>query len=231
MNLNIGGGAGWSYPGWLNLDQREGFRLSPDTVFPLDEAEIVYSSHCFEHLDDATVARMLSESRRVCRGKLVLKLPDFEQVLERWRAGDKAYFDQWGMGSVVRTWKNKGVEDTIDARAAMIFCGWWNDAYGDEWGKRTPDAPGAYHGPAFVGHGPPIQDVSPHYAAKLMRLCAPEGGHFNHQNAWSRAELCALLGAHGFEVESLLPENACELPIPGIADQRGISMYVVARPE
>jgi hypothetical protein len=229
MNINIGGGAGWSYAGWRNFDQREGFRFTPKTVLPVEDAsaEIVYSSHCFEHLDDATVAKLLSEARRICKGALVLKLPDFDQVIERWRAGDSEYFNHWGMGKVVKTWKNLGIEDTIDARASMIFCGWWNDAYGDEWGSRNPDTPGAYHGPCSAHMS---VDYTPHNLAKIMRQCAPlfASTHFNHQNAWSRGELGDLLERHGFTVEHMDAEKACLLPIPTITDMRGISMYAVA---
>ena len=242
MNLEIGGGS-VNHPGWVNLDARNGFALTPACTFPISEADIVYSSHCLEHLDDATVDRVLSEARYVCKGHLVLKLPDFEQVLERWRAGDERYFDQWGQAGVWPTWKNMGVPVNIDSKAAMIFCGWWNDAYGDEFGKRTPDAPGAYHGPVKLPRGfyealETALVFGPHWLAQGMKRAAPEGAHFNHQNAWSRAELRSLLLRHGFHVETMDADKIIErfmhipginrIHIPGIARQRGISMYALA---
>ena len=244
MNLEIGGG-GVNHPGWLNLDAANGFALTPACKFPLSEADIVYSSHCLEHLDDATVDRVLSEARYVCKGNLVLKLPDFEQVLERWRAGDEAYFDQWGQAGVWPTWKNLGVPVNIDSKAAMIFCGWWNDVYGDEFGgRRNPNAPGAYHGPvpvnqgrmkgtlsggAFVDNG--IHWIAGEFKTCLTDICEIKGAHLNHQNAWSRAELCALLLKHGFAVASLDKATICERfpQIPGIRNQYAMSMYVQAK--
>ena len=84
-------------------------------TFPVDDkgAEIVYSSHCLEHLDDATVDRVMTEARRMCRGHLVLKLPDFDEVLLRWTGGDSEYFNHLGMNGVVKTWRSAGFEDTI----------------------------------------------------------------------------------------------------------------------
>ena len=238
-NISIGGGANYHHAGWKNFDAAPGplnpwpVAFTPKTTFPVPNAwaRTVYSSHCLEHLDDATVSRVLTEARRMLRpdGALVLKLPDFEQVLERWRAGDEAYFDQWGMQDVIPTWKNMGVEATIDAKAAMIFCGWWNDAYGDEFGKRTPDALGAYHGPLMSSMS---DNFTPHVLARLMRQSANlfSPVHFNHQNAWSRAELAALIEAHGFNVISMDEIEICEkyADIPGLHEQCNISMYAVA---
>lgn len=236
MNVNIGGGAGWNHSGWLNLDQQGGFRFTPSVTFPMTDrsAPIVYSSHCLEHLDDVTVDRVLSEARRICSGNLVLKLPDFEEVLRRWDKGDAEYFQHWGMNGVAKTWRSMGVEDTIDTRASMIFCGWWNDAYGNEWGQRNPDAHGAYHGPARAGvwsHQAALRagiEQGPHWLSETLRDSVPEDAHMNHQNAWSRKELRELLKRHGFAVSSTDRLAAFDFPIPGIRDQEGISMYAVA---
>jgi hypothetical protein len=233
MNINIGGGRKFLHRGWLNLDGQEGFPLTPECTFPIDEAEIVYSSHCLEHLDDATVDRVLSEARRVCKGLLVLKLPDFEEVLRRWKAGDEAYFNAWGMNGVVRTWASRGVPDSIDSRASMIFCGWWNAEYGDEWGKRSPEAPKAFHGPVMPMNAE-LAARSPHEISKALKdvlwmLPKRRGVHWNHQNAWSVEELHKLLSRHGFTIDSIDPDEICRMAIPTINDMRGISMYVSAR--
>lgn len=220
VNLNVGGGI-FNYSGWINLDESTGFKLSADCTFPVDEAPIVYSSHCLEHLDDATVDRVLSEARRM-GGRLVLKLPDFEEVLKRRAIGDHDYFRCWGMDPISHMWE----KDTIDHRAAMIFCGYWNGAYGHEFtGERNTHAEGAYHGP------PPIVafDKSPHELAVALKANAPGGVTFNHQNAWSREELTALLEKHGFTVESMDAEKICQEEIPTIMEMYGISMYVIAR--
>ena len=231
MNVNIGGGQ-FNHPGWINFDQRAGFRFDASTVFPVERAEIVYSSHCLEHLDDETVDRVLSEARRLGK-RLVLKLPDFDQVLERWEIGDRKYFDRWGLDDVTPTWRGT-VQDTINSRAAMIFCGWWNDAYGDEWGTRTPNAKGAYHGPVVMpdsSYKVVLSSGTPHSIAHSFVARAFESGarYFNHRNAWSIAELVALLHQHRFAVESADKDVICALNIPGIEDMRDISIYVLAR--
>ncbi len=232
MNINIGGGR-FDHPGWLNLDAVTGYKLSPSTMFPVEDhsAQIIYSSHCFEHLDDATVSRMLAESRRALRsrGWLALKIPDFQDVLLRYKAGDHAYFKQWGMEKLVHMWP----EDSIHARAAMIFCGHWNDAYGDEFnGERRPDAPGAYHGPMYdMLANSALADCSPHQISSFFRdltISLKPGVHFNHQNAWSAPELRELLERHGFQVLSIDPDEMCKLPIPGVESQRAISLYMLA---
>ena len=235
MNVNIGGGKGWQHKGWINLDRSTGYILHPETVFPVPDksAEIVYSSHCFEHLNDATVDQMLRETRRALNGTFVLKIPDFDAVLEAWRYGDEAYLsaERWGMTKVIQTWKNRGVENNIDSRASMIFCGWWNDSYGNEFDDRHPEAEGAYHGPA---HGLQenrelmISRYSPHEIADTLSSHVKtheHDAHFNHQNAWSRDELSELLTGHGFDVSmDVVPH----LDIPGLRVQQGISIYVIA---
>jgi hypothetical protein len=224
MNINVGGGK-FLHRGWLNLDGRAGFDLTQTCTFPLDNAEIVYSSHCLEHLDDATVDRVLSEARRV--GKtLVLKLPDFDQILERLHAEDEAYFDQWGLKDVIPTWKRRGVAPTIWNKAAMLFCGWWNDEYGNEWGKRYPDRDGAYHGPAIASES--VWDLTPHNISAALKANVPQGAHLNHQNAWSRTELTHLVRRHGFDIQSIDAEEICEMDIPGIEEMYDISMYLKA---
>lgn len=223
-SINVGGGRKFSFPGWINLDAATGFALTPTCVFPVADrsAPFVYSSHCLEHLDDATVDRVLDESRRVCGDRLVLKLPDFEDVIKRKSVGDHGYFRQWGMDGLTSMWE----KDSIDLRASMIFCGYWNEAYGHEFvGRRSPDAPGAYHGPAGV----PDWTSSPHEIAATLRAMSPKGAVFNHQNAWSRRELIDLLEKHGFEVLSMDAEKILKLPIPTLEKQREISMYVLAR--
>lgn len=245
-NINIGGGPNFHYPGWRNFDSAESplnpwpVKFAPDTMFPVKAgtARMVYSSHCLEHLNDQTVDMVLMEARRMLRpdGALVLKLPDFDEVLRRWKAGDNEYFKQWGIDKVVKTWASRGVDDTIDARAAMIFCGWWNDAYGDEFGERKPDAEGAYHGPIVAEkwfYGEVLANGTPHEIADkfkcyLYQAIGPQ--HFNHQNAWSVEELGELLAKHDFSVISTDKAEIQErLQIPGIRDMASISMYVLAQ--
>jgi SAM-dependent methyltransferase len=205
----------------------------------------VYSSHCLEHLDDDTVAQVLSEARRVIApdGKLVVKLPDFDLVLEKWNAGNRDYFfgepDSWAFRKVVPTWKNRGIADSVDARASYIFCGFWNRSYGDHFSdQRRPDRIGAYNGPLpriSELAGTLMELASPHEIARVLRetiLRDDKDVTFNHQNAWGKQEFADLLARFGFAIVStntddIVAENA---DIPDIEAMKSISRYYSARP-
>ena len=238
MNVNIGGGSA-AHEGWLNFDAINGFALTPDTVFPVHDATapIVYSSHCLEHLNDKTIDRVLAESRRMLApdGNLVLKLPDYERVIERYEAGDEAFFNQWGIQKLVHMWPAQGVKDSLAARACMIFCGIWNPAYGDanaHFTKQIGTGDDAYHGPIPMeeeSYQTILKWKSLRQIAQMMAACKKPDWHFNHQSAWSHVELTYLLEIHGFKVVSQDAEDAEQMPIPDIGVQEAISMYVVAR--
>lgn len=247
--LNVGGGSEFAHFRWLNLDGAPGpanpspFRFDPACRFPLGDRSVrtVYTSHCLEHLDDPTVDRVLDEARRVLAapGRLVVKIPDFDRGLSTWRAGDESFFDaeRWGMARLTTLWARRGVQDTLDTRAAMVFCGFWNDAYGDHYADRREDERG-YHGPAVIA--PEVlrrmaHESSPHALAAALRqhvVRSESSYHFNHQNAWSRDELRRLLELHGFVVETTDADAviAAASDIPGIVDLRAESMYCLARP-
>lgn len=247
--VNIGGGSEFAEFRWLNLDGAVGpanprpFAFTPECRLPLRDASVdtVYSSHCLEHLDDATVARVLAEARRVVRadGRLVIKLPDFDRALTCWRAGDASFFDEdrWGLRRLKSLWPVKGVADSLDSRASMVFCGFWNDEYGQHFGERA-SREGAYHGPATMPAAQlaAVRDrCSPHEVAASLRawVVAHESSfHFNHQNAWSREELRVLIEAAGFAVQTFEPEDVLRLAgdVPGIGAARDESLYCLARP-
>jgi SAM-dependent methyltransferase len=248
--VNIGGGPEFLHPRWLNLEGAPGpsnphpFPLSATCTFPLGDATVstVYTSHCIEHLDEDTVARVMSESRRVLEpdGRLVVKIPDFEMVLDRWRAADAGYFsdDRWGYRRLTATWPAMGVSDTLGYRAAMIFCGAWNEDYGDHFGGTRSGRVGAYHGPAPVSEAQ-LEALktgsSPHEVARVLReavLALPGAWTFNHQNAWSRDELAEVLARAGFEVVTFdaAAVVAAAADVPGIKSARDESLYCLARP-
>jgi hypothetical protein len=246
--LNIGGGAQFNYPGWINLEDAVSelnplsFRLSSDCVFPVRSGSIqlIYSSHCLEHLDDATVARVLSEARRVIArtGRLIIKIPDFDEVLLRWKSNDLAYFDQWGLQEIVGTWGLRGVLDNIDTRASMVFCGFWNSHWGNHFGTGPRNVvEKAYHGPARLDHRQ-LRDllatrnprsISQALVSHVMRNetdCS-----FNHRNAWSKDEFIRLLRESGFKV--LTDSDATSVvarheSIPDIRNMLSISAYYEA---
>ena len=246
--INIGGGSEFAHFRWRNLDATVGpanpspFSFHPDCEFPLRDGSVttVYTSHCLEHLDDATVARVLSEAHRVLSGggRLVVKIPDFDRALTCWRAGDESFFDpdRWGLRRLMPIWERRGVAGTLDNRASMVFCGFWNDEYGNHFGERKAHDD-AYHGPAVIDSGTLrqlISAASPHAIAAALRTHVIEqetSYHFNHQNAWSRSELRHLLERHGFDVTSFEADDviAAGANIPGITNSRTESLYCLAR--
>lgn len=244
-SLNIGGGPYFCAIGWLNLEEVKSrinispFKLTPNCIFPLDNGVIknVYASHCLEHLDSNTAKRVLEESLRVLenKGKLVIKIPDFDLILNAWRNNDALLFkdELWDYGSVVPTWKNRNIIDCLDYRAAMLFCGFWNKAYGDHFGRKIAKNRDAYHGPPTVEVPFLRKLISDHtpwqISSELSRIVVDneQDYHFNHRNAWSRSELGDLLKAAGFQVVTFDKEkilNECR-HFPGIEDMKEQSLY------
>lgn len=248
-HINIGGGPSFQHKGWLNFDAVNrssvgtSFSFHPNMVLPVAtrSIQLVYSSHCLEHLDDATVARVLEEARRVIapNGSLVLKIPDFERVLERYRQNDGQFFqNRWNIEAVTDLWATKGVKDSLAARASFIFAGYWNVSCGDPFEAETILRSGAYHGPAPIAtevHEEILRLADPR---KISReLCRHIGevsdfAGFNHQNAWSRQQFAELVSSHGFEVlhdgDTDIQKKFAE--IPGIKEMSKFSQYLFAKP-
>lgn len=249
--VNIGGGPNFSVPDWLNIDEfgesRINHRAKLDSEVTLPAmtgtAEIVYSSHCLEHLNDATIAALLPECHRILNaaGSLVIKIPDYQALLANYRAGRQQHFadDLWNFPVMTPTWPRRDVPDTIDTRCAYLICGFWNQAFGHLFGDHDVNAPGAYHGPPAM----PLKDLkrlladpSPNRIARELRdfvLESETDYAFNHQNAWNLDEFDGLLRNHGFR---LLTSNAGMVRqqyrgIPGIDEMADISAYFVAVPE
>ncbi len=251
-SLNIGGGPNFAFPGWKNFDAVESdlnhdpIQFSPTVTLPARDGtfKFIYSSHCLEHLTDATVDRIFQEARRIIRpdGQLLLKLPDFDGALAAWRARDPAFFTDahWGYHFVSATWPRRGVEDDLDHRAAMLFCGYWNQAYGSFFaGKGSENDPDAYHGPPVLPSETlknwAAEDTTPHALASRLREAvdaAETAPVFNHQNGWSRDELTRLLGRHGFAVVSMDNQKLRQQfwTVPAINAFGDVSMYCLARP-
>ncbi len=217
IGLNIGAGRSWQYQDWISLE-RSGdgngcsFVLSPNCRFPLENESIwvAYSCHVLEHLDDATVFRVLLETRRVLieEGCFIIKIPNFDEVLDAWRTRDHNFFANPYWGFPTNLWSNLGVADSLDARAAFIFSSFGSpELNGLFSGQEYLDHPRAYYGPPLVSDSY-LQDLirtgTPHEIAFELRKCilrdqkgTPD---LSHQNAWSPEELKSLLTLFGFEV-------------------------------
>lgn len=244
-HVNIGGGPFFNFSSWLNLESVPSpsnpipTQLTNETTIPLETGAVrtVFSSHCFEHLDDETVARCLCEANRVLGpdGVLVIKLPNFDAALNAWQNNDLSYFSDkaWGYGGVNSTWASKGVVDSIDRRASMVFCGYGNQAYGDHFADRRNFGPDAYHGPADCDEGMLVKlkdSSSPWAIARALRTFVEETEVepiFSHRNAWSEVEFKKLLSESGFRLLSTDAQSICThlSHIPGIETAQDISCY------
>ena len=239
--VSIGGGK-VAWPDWrifdaISVEPRDRIIFSQQTVIPIktDSVEIVYSSHFFEHLDDECLSQVISEAFRILEpnGILLVKLPDFDLVLEKLKSRDHSFFDKWGMHKLLRLWENCGVADTIENRASMIFCGVWNQAYGDHFSGKINLSGDAYHGPVPGGGEKLLQivDMKPSEISRELVHSLKGKWEFNHRNAWSFSEFSNLLQGHGFEViskEEKKVMNEFQF-IPDIGKMGEISKYYLAR--
>ena len=247
VKANIGSGKR-RWPGWICLDEIEDigvtkFSFTGTSRFPIenDSMEIVYSSHFLEHIPDTSVDQVLSEAWRCLQpnGQLILKIPDFDMFVEKYLAKEYSIFSDIGVDSVLHTWDNHGIEDTIANRFAMMFCGYMNVEYGAHFTERLkPRTNGAFHGPPKIS-GEELAFIvesnsnSPHRIAELLREIATEEQQvhcWNHQNAWSQQELETLLQTHGFLVSTMSASdwNLLKRKIPDFENVKGISMYLLA---
>lgn len=249
VGVNIGGGPKWHCGGWVNLEELASsanpnpFHLFPNCRFPIENGgtKNVYTSHAIEHLNTPTVYRVLSEAHRVLEeeGNLLIKIPDYDRALDCWRRQDSSFFGPvWNIESVTPLWSKKGVCDCLDHRAAMIFCSFFNDAYGNPFNPTRNSNPAqAYFGPPILSVGilrDLIKDRSPSQIAKELRKVIglkENNYHYGHQSAWSREELKAVLNEFGFEIVSFDPNviTGSFGAIPGMREMKDVSTFCWAR--
>lgn len=215
LRVNIGSGIR-NWQGWICLDEIRGkgvtnITFNPNVSLPLpnNSTSLIYSSHCFEHLESKTLSAIMREIRRVsmCGALFILKIPDYEYFLRQYRKGVHTAMDNKGIESVVHTWKGV-IEDNVINRLCMMFCGYWNQAYGDHFSGNIQTLSHAYHGPPKLPSDileSIFNSSSPKHIAQELRtfaLKAPDFKQFNHQSAWSRKEMNELLEEEGFNVLS-----------------------------
>jgi SAM-dependent methyltransferase len=123
VGVNLGGGAGWFFPFFVNYDAGDGDRgrLDGQTRLPMADAglDYVFTSHFLEHVDDETAAHLLREARRMLRpgGVLRITVPDAGEALRRYRAGDAAWFDrQWVEPESSARWTAVGIEPNLESK-------------------------------------------------------------------------------------------------------------------
>ena len=138
---------------------------------------------------------------------MILKYPNYDWFLHQYRSGDVNFMNGKGVESVLWSWPNKGVADTLENRFAMMIVGYWNAQYGDHFSGRIEHSQRAYHGPPVVDHAKlrhillrnSVSEICQHL--KQVALVDADFKSFNHQSAWSNAELSSLVC--GFDFENL----------------------------
>lgn len=245
--VNMGSGR-HSWRGWISLDGVSfpgvtKFHFEENSRVPIDDSYsgLVYTSHFLEHVPDSVVDSVLREAHRIISddGLLVVKIPDFESFLAAFENSDFSYFAEIGVADVSKTWHNHGIQDGVSARFAMMFCGYLTSDLGSWFDPSLDHASSStfFHGPPNLGREELIEIVAsstgPHeIAVRLRELALKEGAtNFNHQNAWGKDEMEALLFSHGFEVldETRALSRFARREIPDFTEMANFSKVYFAR--
>lgn len=95
MKLNLGGGKFWKREGWMNLDKMLGHDLSVKYLsdYKDQSVDLIYTSHCIEHLPWDAVPALLCDIFRVLKSKGTARIvvPDMDIVSEILDTNNKQY--------------------------------------------------------------------------------------------------------------------------------------------
>lgn len=99
--LNLGSGCDWRHPLVLSLDYDSKSEISLDLNkierLPFKDSSLkgVYSSHCLEHLKEATVMHWMKEVLRVLKAGSVFRItvPNIEEYFDAYDKKNASYFD------------------------------------------------------------------------------------------------------------------------------------------
>jgi len=244
--INIGSGRR-AWMGWICLDELTypsvtKLNFTPSVNFPVrsNSISLAYNSHNLEHLTDETVDRILVEVKRCLKsgGLFIIKIPDFDFFIEQYRLGNSSAMSNKGCESIIWSWKNYEVEDTLENRTAIMFSGYWNKSYGDHFsGKINHTNPSAYHGPPVIEKSRMasiLTELDIRSISKTLNNSVLEDKEFkafNHCNAWSKHDLESLLMSHGLEILKMDKQeiiNRFKHQIPDLQSMFDWSMIVVA---
>jgi predicted SAM-dependent methyltransferase len=128
--INLGAGY-WYRPYWENIDlyTDDAFvdyktDLRSLQRFPLEDgcAELLFTSHCLEHLSDEAALHALHESCRILKPGAVMRIlvPDLEKAFAAYRAGDAGFFSA---GDITL------VGESAERRLVNFFASYRKDGY------------------------------------------------------------------------------------------------------
>ena len=85
QKINIGGGE-WSKKNWENLDIIFNYKLEIELLKPFknNNIDLIYTSHCIEHLSFDTTLNLLKDAYRVLRKNGIIRIvvPDVDNLLK-----------------------------------------------------------------------------------------------------------------------------------------------------
>lgn len=136
---NVGPGE-FYHPCWTNIDYTDAFvkkhgKNTPGFInydlfshapLPLesDIAEIIYTSHTIEHIDDKSVQNLFNESQRVLRKGGVMRIvtPDTDNAYAAWKRNDRSYFFWINWEMFNKDFEQQCINTPLkDASLAQIF--------------------------------------------------------------------------------------------------------------
>lgn len=223
--VNIGGSLKFCEEGWLNLEAIN--RLSPNCIFPLEDKSIQFAyTNMLQRFNQPTVYRILSETSRTLmdEGYIVIKIPNYDQALEAWKKRDASFFDnEWRFyATAAPLWQNRGLKDTLDNRASMLFLSYFTEGY---FGPAVADRD-------FLQHL--IHTASPSRIVEKLRFAVnrtEKHFQFCYQSAWGYEELEKMLAQFGFQVVSMDADEIIKRfhSVPEIEIMKSKSMYCLAK--
>jgi len=208
---NIGAGS-FSHAYWTNVDygteyyssvQQPGFidfDLTSLKPLPIgdDSAEIVYSSHTIEHVDDSAVRNMLSESHRILKkgGLIRLVTPDAELAFRAYRRRDRTFWSWVDKYSAPGTWERHYRRPLREASISSLFLHYHasqvceidaDDTAVRKYCDREIDE---------VFSRQPMESALDFFTKQCVFNAERPG---NHMNWWTHEKLSSMLRSVGFE--------------------------------
>jgi SAM-dependent methyltransferase len=243
--VNLGGGK-WRKLGWVNYDNRHEDENSTQVTlgtssrlaFADASLDYVFTSHFFEHIDDDTALNLMREANRVLRpgGLFRISVPDFEKTLERYRAGDSAFFDDvWGHAPRYENWLEHGIQPTLENKLSYAFFGYANMPDRDLF-PPWRHIPGYYCGPVDL-HGEEVKSKAHSmdihaFSDWLLSYTPKKYFDLGHINCYDLGKFRAMLGEAGFshiERSTYRGSVAEELRGPEFDNRPEMSLFVEAR--
>jgi len=113
VRLNIGAGE-TPIPGFVSIDAKNGDDAGR-LPYPDGSVDEVYSSHCLEHIHHSKTFETVREWARVLKpgGRIRIAVPDYDRVLERFRAGRMS-------AQELAAWMHGGRDDDLDRHRAFL---------------------------------------------------------------------------------------------------------------